>query len=172
METVPTVSTPPTPEPYQPTEAQLGRAAALKRFNRLTVYLPVTFFALIVLILFVLMLINALPNETSFSTRQLLSGLADIILIVSIIPIWLVLTIIPVGAIAVWVQMRQKDVSPLRGLQILLWRVDSKVGQLKAKTDEVAPKVAAPVVTAHARITFVSAWLNALKRLFWPSSGK
>ena len=127
-------------------------------------------FTLIALGLFILMLVKALPNETSQSARQLLSGLADIILIVTIIPLWLVLTLIPVGAIAVWVQMRQKDVSPLRGLQILLWRVDSKVGQLKAKTNEVVPKLAAPVVEANARLAFVFAWLDAVKRLFWPGT--
>ena len=162
------VETPPTP--YQPTEAQLARAAALKQFNRLAVYLPVTLFAIIVLVLFVLMLINALPAEGSQATRQLLSGLADIILIVTLMPLWLMLTLIPVAVIVLLVQMRQKDVSPLRGLQILLWRVDSKVGQLQAKTEELAPKAAAPVIEANARLTFLSAWLEALKHHFSPEA--
>lgn len=154
------------PETYQPTTAQLERAAALRRFNRLAVYLPVLLFALIALILFVLMLINALPNEGSQATRSLLSGLADIILIVTIIPLWLVLTLVPVGAIVLVVQMRQRDISPLRGLQTLFWRIESKLGQVQQKTEEVAPKAAAPVIKVNAQLSFVLTWLDRMRYFF------
>lgn len=160
----PIVVTP--PETYQPTTAQLERAAALRRFNRLAVYLPALLFALVALILFILMLINALPNEGSHNTRQFLSGLADIILIVTIIPLWLVLTLIPVGAVVLVYQMRQRDVAPLRGLQRLFWRIESKLGMVQQKTEEVAPKVAQPVVTANAKLAFVFEWLDQMRYFF------
>lgn len=153
-------------ETYQPTTAQLERAAALRRFNRLVVYLPVLLFALVTLALFILMLINALPNEGSHNTRQFLSGLADIILIVTIIPLWLVFTLIPVGAIVVFWQMRQRDISPLRGLQTLFWRIESKIGTVQQKTEEVAPKVAQPVINANAKLSFVMTWLDAMRHFF------
>ena len=155
------------PEPtFQPTVAQLERAAALQRFNRLAVYLPLVLFALVGLVLFVLMLINALPNEGSRNTREFLSGIADIALIAAIIPLWLVATVIPIGVIVLLVQMRQRDVSPFRGLQTLLWRIESKVGQLQQKTNELAPKAAAPVIKANAGITFALAWVDQMRHYF------
>lgn len=153
-------------ETYQPTTVQLERAAALRRFNRLVVYWPVLLFALVALALFTLMLINALPNEGSQNTRQFLSGLADIILIVTIIPLWLVFTLIPVGAIVVFWQMRQRDISPLRGLQTLFWRIESKLGVVQQKTEEVAPKIAQPVINANVKLSFVMAWLDAMRHFF------
>lgn len=162
-----TPSPPLVPEPtFQPTIAQLARAAALRRFNRLTIYLPLILFALVGLALFVLMLINALPNEGSSQTRAFLSGIADMTVIIAIIPLWLVATAIPVGAIVLFVQMRQRDVSPLRGLQTLLWRIESKVGQLQEKTNELAPKAAAPVIKVNAHLTFALAWVDQMRHYF------
>ncbi len=154
------------PAPYVPTAAQLTRAAALRRFNQLYIYLPLTLFALISLALMVLMLVKALPNETSEPTLDFLSGLADIILIGTIVPLWLVASLIPLAAIALFFQMRQKDISPLRGLQILLWRVDSKVAQLQQKTKELSPKAAAPVIQANARLSFIMAWIDQMRHFF------
>jgi len=151
---------------FQPTVAQLARAAALQRFNRLAVYLPLILFALVGFILLVLMLINALPNEGSSKIREFLSGIADIAVIMAIIPLWLVATAIPIGVIVLFVQMRQRDVSPLRGLQTLLWRIESKVGQLQEKTNELAPKAAAPVITVNARLTFALAWIEQMRHYF------
>lgn len=157
---------------YQPTEAQLARAAALRRFNRLAIYVPLILFALIALALFILMLVNALPNEGSQDTRQFLSGLADIIVIVTVIPLWLLITLIPVGAIALFVSMRQRDIRPLRGLQMLFWRIESKVGLVQEKTQEIAPKAAAPVIKANAQLHFVFAWLDQMRHFFRRSNKK
>ncbi|MCL4871277.1 MAG: hypothetical protein KJ063_20135 [Anaerolineae bacterium] len=154
------------PEPYQPTEAQLMRAAARRRFNRWVIYLPISLFALIGLGLFVFMLVNALPDEGSQRSREFLSGLADIILIGALIPLWLAATMVPVGFIALIVQLRRKDMRPLRGLQILLWRIETKLGQLQQKTNELAPKAAAPIINAHARAAFAWGWLNKVGSYF------
>ncbi len=168
-----TTSVPPTQEPtvYQPSADQLARDAALRRFNRLYVALPLTLAiiaALIILGLFVY-LIFAPDSEASI---QFISNLADIIIILAIIPMMMMVAIVPLAYLAFVVNHRQNRpreaiTGPMANrsrVQGTLWRIDNALGNVKNKTNETAPKISRPFAELNARFEEVDAWQKQLRR--------
>lgn len=146
---------------YQPTVRQLERAAALRRFNRLFVYLPILLAALIGLfvvgLLFWVTLIQ--PGEES---RETVSGIASFVIILASIPTTLLCAIPSVLFIALTVQGRQKGSAPVKWVQTTFWRLDSLVLRIQTAVNESMPKVAGVVISGHAAVAYVR---NLLKKL-------
>ena len=140
---------------YQPTPDQELRAQALKRFNRLYIYLPIGFLVLISLLLLGLMSWQIFAADGP-QTRQFASGLADIIIIFTTIPLLLLCAIVPAGAIGYYVYRRQKEESRKNGrLQTIFWRVDHILERTQQKTDETLPKITSPLIKGHGFFAFL-----------------
>ncbi len=152
----------PTESPaYEPTLIQKERAATLRRFNRLYVYLPLGLASLGALTLVILMLWGALsPNIVG--TREFASGLADIVLILTILPLLLLCAIVPAAAVGYAVYRRQQPQREHGRLQPLFWRLDSLVNKAHDKAETALPKAANPVISGHARMTY---WRTLIKKI-------
>jgi hypothetical protein len=161
MESVTTVETKPE---YQPTAAQLARAAALRRFNRWFVYLPVIMAAVIVLVvvglLFWVTLIQ--PGENS---RETVGGIASAVVILVSLPMTVLCALPSVLIIGAFVQGRQRGMAPIKRIQTIFWRIDSLVLRLQSAVYDFTPKVAGVVIKAHAAVAYVRNLLNQLMNL-------
>ena len=156
---------------FVPTAVQLQRVNELKRFNRWAVYVPLGLLATAVLGLVIYLLIIAVwpPYE---DTRLFLSGIADIILIIFLLPMLLFLTLILAGIIGgaiYWRQSRKESGEPslqrkYGRLRLLLWKVDQKLSGVYRQADKVVPMVATPVIRFNAFIAYVNSWLAQLTR--------
>lgn len=156
----------PKPE-YQPTPAQLEREAALRRFNRLFVYLPILFAAVIALfiigLLFWVTLIQ--PGESS---RATVSGIASSVFILFSLPMTLLCALPTILFIVMFTQMRNKQMAPLKRVQTIFWRLDSLVLKVQTAVNEYTPKAAGVVIKAHAMMAYIrnlfTQLINLLKR--------
>ena len=152
---------------YQPTPRQLERAAALRRFNRLFVYLPVGFAAFVGLAVIGLLIWVTLiqPGESS---RETVSGIASAVVILVSIPMTLLCAIPSLLIIGITVQSRQKGQAPIKRVQTILWRIDNLVLRFQSKVNEATPKVANVVIKGHTAVAYVRNLLtnliNLLKR--------
>jgi hypothetical protein len=168
METHP----PPYHEPtFEPSAAQLERDRILRRRTRLYIYLPLGIVSFIAIVLIVLILIGLFAPGI-VGTEVFISALADIIVILWIGPMILLVSILPIGYIAYFVNRRQKrKLNPQTGplayrsrIQVLLWRIQYFVDRSQVKTVEIAPKVAKPVIDFNVLLADLGAWLNILIR--------
>lgn len=154
---------------YIPDVAQRARAAALRRFNWLYVYTPIIVFSLVALILVILLLWGVLsPNIEG--TNAFVSGLADMIIILFSLPLLLLCALGPVALVAMIVLTIQRRRDPqatpiLDRLHVLLWRLDNLVERVLVRTKELAPRVAEPVIRAHARAAYLKTFFNRVKRI-------
>ncbi len=169
---------PPYQEPtFKPTEAQLERDRILRRRNRLYIYLPLGIVSFIALLLLVLILIGIFAPGAD-GTEEFISAVADIIVILWIIPAMILVSILPITYVAYLLNRRQKrKLDPQTGplayrsrLQIFAWRLQVFMDQAEGKTSQVAPKVAEPVTTFNALIAYFGAWINILTRPFTGSA--
>lgn len=160
-----TIPVQPESQPYQPTAEQLERTAALTRFNRLYVYLPLIIFSAVGLFLLGLMLWGVFsPNENG--AIGLMSGLADLIVIMTVIPLLLLCAVVPAAAIGLVVYRRQQPQRKHGRFQTLLWRLDTLITKAQSKTATTLPKAAAPVIKGHAWAAYVRALVENIKKLF------
>lgn len=147
---------------YQPSSDQLERAAALQRFNRLYVYLPVAVLGLVGLVLVGLLLWGVFsPNVTG--TRELASGLADVIVILTVIPLLLLCAIVPAAAIGLVVYRRQQPPREHGRFHTLIWRLDTLVAKVQTKTATTLPKAAAPFIKGQAWAAYARTLWTSLK---------
>lgn len=158
-----TNSVEPKPE-YRPTSAQEERAAALRRFNRLFVYLPVIIAAVIALAIVGLLFWVTLfqPGESS---RETVGGIASAVIILVSLPMTLLCAIPSILFIGVFVQGRNKGMAPIKRVQTIFWRIDSFVLKIQTAVNENTPKVAGVVIKAHAAVAYVRNLLNQLINL-------
>lgn len=139
----------------------MARAAWLRRFNWLALYLPLGLAGLVGLVLVGLLLWGVLsPNITG--TREFASGLADIVLIVTIMPLLLLCAIVPLAAIGFAIYRRQQPQREYGRLQPLFWRLDSLLGKVHNKAETALPKAANAVISGHTRMTY---WRELIKNL-------
>jgi hypothetical protein len=153
------VPTPPPAAEYQPTAAQKKRAAALRRFNWLYFYLPILLFTIGGTAIVVLLLWSSLPAERD-QQRLFVSGLADLILILTIAPLLLLCAIMPGAALFLVVRARREGQAPIRRLQTLLWRLETLLAKISSRITETGNQTAHKVIHAHSRM----AWLRQLVR--------
>jgi hypothetical protein len=161
---------------YKPTEEQTRRAAARRRFNRLYIYTPVLLLTAVALVIFGIM-VWSLFTPVGSENAAFLSGLADIILILVLVPqifIWGAIVAVP---IALYIKRNrdrkqpvpadQKYVRQYGRFRLLLWQIDHKLSQLQQLlADRVLPAVVNPIIRVHrlgaALKTWVAIWYDTL----------
>ena len=160
---------------YQPTERQLARAAALRRFNWFFIYAPLILGAVIVLLLFGWMMWQSFAPQQMEWTRTFYSGVADIVLIFVMLPMMLICAIGPLALIglgAFYYNRRQEQKNatepapPVGKLQLLLWKVDAFLDTIGQKSSELLPKVARPVIQFNAVLAYIESWFKQIRALF------
>jgi hypothetical protein len=152
---------PPSPPPveYQPTAAQEQRAAALRRFNWLYFYLPIILISLGGIALLIIMLWSALPAEQT-DQRTFVSALADVTIILTVLPMLLLCAIVPGTAVYLVVHGRKEGWAPLRKLQTLFWRLQDLLTKVDGRIQQTGDKAGHALIQAHGR----AAWLRQLPR--------
>jgi vacuolar-type H+-ATPase subunit I/STV1 len=148
----------------EPTAAQAERAASLKRFNRLAVYLPLVLFFLVALgIVVVLLYYNlAWPNEP---LRHFTGAVANLVIILASLPLLLLCALVPLGALFAYVYGRREGYAPWQRLQRLLWGIDNGLTGVQQKVEAAAPRAAAPVIAAHARAAYLSTLFKRMREM-------
>lgn len=156
-------------ETFVPTAVQLQRAKDLKRFNQLAVYLPLGLITAAALGFFIYLLILAIwpPYE---DTRLFLSGVADIILILFLLPVMLIFGLLVaglIGGIIYWQQSRKADGEPslqnkYGRFRLLLWKLDQKLSGVYRQIDQLMPKLAGPVIKFNATMAYINTRLARL----------
>jgi hypothetical protein len=159
------------PQTFQPTEEQLARVKGLRRFNFWTVYLPLGLVAAGVVGLTVYMLILAIwpPYE---GTRPFLSGLADSVLILVLLPQVLLCGLVQAGILAgfyYWRQNRKEAIGNepnLRygRLRLFLWRLQSWLALGMEKLNPVLNIIADQVIKLNAGIAALTDQWGRLRR--------
>lgn len=149
---------------YEPTPAQLERVVALRRFNWLFVYTPVVLLFLAVLVILGLLLWGSFSPNIS-GTAEFVSAVADIFVALTILPLFLLCAIVPIGTITFVVYRRTQPKKPHGRGHVLLWRLDTLVDRLLAKSQELLPRVTGIVIEGHARAAYLSALVERLRRL-------
>lgn len=167
--TYPSVNTPsPIVEPeYQPTAVQLERAQALRSFNRLFIYLPLALLALTVVGLAVAMgwLTLFADTATEMRAREVVSGVADIIVILVTLPLTLVCALLPAAAIGLYVYDRGRERTRIASLQRLIWRGEAKIYPLVEKLLRLLPKVARPIIKINTTLAYFGVLWARFKRI-------
>lgn len=160
-------------EPVAPTAEQLARKRALRRFNRLAVYLPVGLLALVWLGLILGMFwltvagswFNVDTNREYY--RSLISGVADAFTVIMLAPLLLLCSLPPIGTAAFFVWRRQRRRAQPAGPEKLpiFWRVENIVTTVRARVATTTPRVARPVITAHAAAAYVRTFISQIKEI-------
>ena len=149
---------------YEPTVEQAERAADLRRFNLLFVYGPIGLLAAITVSLIVILLVIAV-SPPSDEALLFISGLADVALVIAILPILIVgaagLALIAYG----YYRGRQRGMAPVRQTQRLLWRMDNVVGRLRVRTGETADSVVRPFMSVNGAITYIKVLILQIVRI-------
>jgi hypothetical protein len=146
---------------YEPTAGQAKRAQELRRFNLLYVYLPVGLMSAITVITVVLLLFVAI-TQPNVEAILWLSGIADIALVLAMLPV------IAVGAFVlglfayIYIQARRNGTAPIRQTQRLLWRMDNVAGRLRVRTDEAAMVVIQPFFKLQGVVAYVRALITQI----------
>lgn len=151
----------------KPNAAQEARIASLKHFNWYFLYTPIIVLLLLIFILTGLLMWGVLsPNIVG--TRQFASGLADIIVILAVLPMTLFCLVPPLGMVGFIFYRRQKNKSgPKYGrLHRLFWRIDSILDIVHNKTETTLDKVSRPVIRLNALLAYITTLLNHIVSLF------
>jgi hypothetical protein len=157
---------------FVPTAVQLERTHALERFNRLAIYVPLGLLVTAVLGFLIFLLVIAIwpPYE---DTRLFLSGIADIILILFMLPVALILGLLLAGIFGGLIyqqQSRKKNGAPALQqrygrLRLLLWKLDQKLSAVYRKADQFMPRLANLVIRFNTLTAYITTWLGQLTKL-------
>ena len=114
------------------TPAQIERRAQLKRYNRLTIYLPITFMGVLIAVVVGLMLWQTVFPSASEQTdwASFVSGSADMIIIFAMLTLMLSVVLIPISA-AGWIWYTWQNPRPV---ETWLQRWLTKAGQFVENT--------------------------------------
>lgn len=162
------------PEPPQPSAEQRERRERRKRFYRLRVILPMVLVALLWLVVTLLLLWLTVAGEWfAIDTdqayyRTLVSGISDFLLILAILPLLLLCALPSALTVGLVVYRRkQKQARPPEPEKLpLLWRVENGIKQVEQRlAQDILPKVAQPVISAHALVAFVKAFVRELREI-------
>ncbi|GAB4160325.1 MAG: hypothetical protein Fur0021_32160 [Candidatus Promineifilaceae bacterium] len=144
-----------------PSQAQLNREAALRRFNRLYVYTPLALGTLVCLVLVGWLLWGTIivnwfsETHNAESARALASGLADTIFIIVALPWGLFCAALPLLFFAGILRSRRQGSAPLRRIQRLFWRLDDLLHRIDQKVNDLAPHLAHYVVAGNAWLSHI-----------------
>lgn len=160
---------------FTPSTEQLARAAALRRFNRLYVYVPVGLVTAVILALSLYLLYLALfpPSE---DTYLFLSGLADFVLIMMLLPVVLIFGLVMTAVIGGYVYynyfMDEADrpippAPPYGRVRTLLWRADSLLLMIVLpKLRRISQRITQPIIRFNGWFAYGQSWLHSIQKLF------
>jgi hypothetical protein len=155
----------PPSEEYQPTSKQLRRDTAMRRFNRLFLYLPIAIVsglvALTILILFIYVL-SSDPQDYVIG----LSAIADSVVIIILIGLMLPMGLFIAVVAAAFYGGRKAGMAPLRQTQRLFWRLDVLAGRIQRGVFNTVPRLADPFIIVHGRVAFWRVFFRSIKRMF------
>jgi hypothetical protein len=149
---------------FEPAPSQLERANRLRRFNRIAVYFPVALVGIGILVVVGLLLWGALSPRIH-GTREFASALADIVIILTVLPVTLLCAIVPVSAIAFVVYRQQGEKRPHGRLQPLFWRLEMLLLRFQRGSGVAMDRLARPVIAGHGWAAFVRTLLWQLKKI-------
>lgn len=163
-------------EPFKPSATQREREAALKRFNRLYVLMPViaitVISVLIITVMIIAVLVMAFSDTGNAKFLSFLSGLADITIIMFTIPMIILMISGPLllGGMINMSRNRRKLDKPAfdqgGSLQVLLWKMDNLIQKSQEKTNEIAPKMADQVIRFNESLAYVAAFFKQIANFF------
>lgn len=152
----------------EPTAVHQERIASLKRHNWLFVYAPLIIFGIILLVLTGLMFWGALSPRI-VGTREFVSGVADIIIILTILPLSLMCLIPPLalGGFVIYQRRKQGEKREEYGrLQRLFWRIEGIIDTVHHKIEANLSKVGQPIIRLNAIMAFVTTLLDHIVNFF------
>lgn len=159
---------------FEPSAEQIARATALRRFNRLYVYVPVGLVTAVVLLITLYMLILAIFRPSP-ELYLFLSGLADFVLIMMLLPVVLIFGLIMTAIIGGYVYynffMDEADrpitpAPPYGRIRTLLWRIDSLLLLIiLPKLRHYSYRITRPLIRFNGWFAYIQSWLNTLRRL-------
>ena len=153
--------------PYQPTAEQSARVEALKQRNRLTLYLPLLLLGLpIIAVMAALIWLSTAGNDAT-QWQGNVSGIADMVIILSVIPVMLMCAVLPVGAIALVVTGRQKEWQPIHSLRVLLWRSEGLLNQAQDRINQYAPPLIEKTIEGNRRFSYLFTIISRFTRLLF-----
>lgn len=158
---------------YSPSREQLERESALKRYNRLYIYLPITVAVTFVIVLVVLMLVGLFAPGL-VGADAFLSSLADTILVLWMIPMMVLCAIVPIAYLAYLVNRRQRrnqlpPDSPLlrhKRAQMAMWQAQNIADRVGETSEGLSDRVAKPLIKLDSLAAYIFAWLDILARPF------
>jgi len=151
----------------EPTADQETRAASLQRFNWYFVYPPLIVLGLILLTLTGLLIWGALSPHI-LGTREFVSGVADIVVILTVLPMTLMCLVPPLALVGFIIYRRQKkEERPKYGrLQTLFWRIGNIIDIVQTKIETILPKVGQPIIRLNAILAFITTMVNQIASIF------
>lgn len=149
------------PIAYLPTPEQQERKAALRHFNRLYVYLPLAIFTTIAIIVSIALFWGAFSGD-NIQRRVFISALADIVVILGMIPLILAFSIVPIGAIGTYFYVKSLPKQEHSRTHVLLWQLNNGINKVGDKTDEIAPKLTKPITASHGAYSYLSTFARVL----------
>jgi hypothetical protein len=159
---------------FEPRAEQIARAAALRRFNRLYVYLPVGLVTAVVLLISLFLLYLALFPPTE-DTYLFLSGLADFVLIMMLLPVVLIFGLVMTAVIGGYIYynfvMDEAErpippAPPYGRVRTFLWRIDSLLLLIVLPNlRHYSQRITQPIIRFNGWFAYVQAWLDTLRRL-------
>ena len=164
---------PPSQPVYKPTAEQLAREQQLRRFNRLYIALPLGLLAFVALGLVLLLLVGVF-SPGIVGTEAFISALADIIIILWIMPMLVLMALLVIAFVAMRVNRREKrKLLPEDSLQLrygrvqpFLWRVESYLDRADVQVNRAADSMTEPLIRNRGRFAAVEAWADILTRPF------
>ncbi len=150
------------PPAYLPTPEQLERAAALRRFNKLYVYLPMSIFSSIAIFAAITLFWGAFAVGSE-QTVSFISALADITVILATIPLTLLCAILPLAAIAFYFNGRSTPKQEYGRTQIFLWQINNFINKAGDKINETAPKLIKPITALHGLSSYISSFIKRVR---------
>ena len=149
------------PIAYLPTLEQLERKAALRRFGKFYVYLPMGIFTVIAIIASIALFWGAFAVGSDESI-SFISALADITVILATIPLILTFTALVGGAVAAYFYMRSLPKQENNRIHVFLWQLNNGINKVGNKTDEIAPKLIKPITASHGVQSYLSAFVRTI----------
>ena len=156
----------------QPTAAQEERSKKLRRLNRWTIHLPVGLTMLLWTLLIAALVWLAIVGEwfamdtNQSHYRDLFSGVADILTMVMFVPLLLLCAVPIAGFAAILIVRRRRAedrLAPEASLPIF-WRIENVIISIHDTVARFVPRLASPVIEAHASAAFVKRFIDVIKR--------
>ncbi|MDT8305743.1 MAG: hypothetical protein RRC07_07380 [Anaerolineae bacterium] len=156
----------------RPTAEQEARLQARRRFNRLTIHLPLGLVTFLWLVLIVGLLWLTVAGKWFYMDtnqeyyRSLVSGMADAFTVLLLMPVMLLcaLPLAGAGAFLIWRRRRRKPDGDDDGKLPLFWRVDNLLTRIQTAVSAALPKMAGPIINVHGAAAYIRTLLQEIKK--------